>query len=105
MSSTHQQQPLAERPANIGTSPSKDPKPPSKTMFADLKASDNQQGNYISPSDNILSPTSKKLSAIKGKRFAAGKPQSLFAKTVSRQGMKSVERFAGEEPLAGEDKQ
>ncbi|KAF7513469.1 hypothetical protein GJ744_008763 [Endocarpon pusillum] len=32
-----------------------------------------------------MSPTTKKLSEMKGKRFASGKPQSLFAKTVGRQ--------------------
>ena len=86
-------QPLAERPANIGMSPSKDK---TASLFADLKASEQQTATYVSPSDNILSPTSKKLSEIKGKRFAAGKPQSLFAKTVSRQGMKSEERLGAE---------
>lgn len=102
MSSTHpSQQPLSERPANIGPFPSKDKdcdtKPSTKEFFADLKASDLQAATYVSPSDNILSPTSKKLSEIKGKRFAAGRPQSLFAKTVSRQNMKSEERLAGEQ--------
>jgi hypothetical protein len=87
------QQPLSERPANIGMSPSKDTK--SKDIFADLKASEvnAQKQTYVSPSDNILSPTSKKLNEIKGKRYASGKPQSLFAKTISRQGMKSEERL------------
>jgi len=86
-------QPLTERPTNIGMLPSEDLK--SKNVFSDLKASEvnAQKQTYVSPSDNILSPTSKKLSEIKGKRFASGKPQSLFAKTVSRQGMKSEERL------------
>ena len=77
----------------MGMSPSEDLK--SKNVFSDLKASEvnAQKQTYVSPSDNILSPTSKKLSEIKGKRFASGKPQSLFAKTVSRQGMKSEERL------------
>ncbi|ERF69332.1 hypothetical protein EPUS_04037 [Endocarpon pusillum Z07020] len=44
-----------------------------------------QPQSYISPSDTIMSPTTKKLSEMKGKRFASGKPQSLFAKTVGRQ--------------------
>jgi hypothetical protein len=30
----------------------------------------NQQQSYISPSDTIMSPTTKKLSEMKGKRFA-----------------------------------
>lgn len=91
MSST--QQPLTERPTNIGMSPSKHNK--GRDAFADLKASETnaQKQTYMSPSDNILSPTSKKLNDIKGKRFASGKPQSLFAKTVSRQGTKLEEKL------------
>ncbi len=88
------QQPLSERPANIGMSPSKDNS--SKGVCADLKDSEAnaQKQTYVSPSDNILSPTTKKLNELKGKRFASGKPQSLFAKTVSRQGMKSEEKLS-----------
>jgi hypothetical protein len=65
---------------------------------------DRNQASYVSPSDDIMSPCSKKLSDLKGKRFkkygtrlslniiqfsledanrhacSAGKPQSLFAK-------------------------
>ncbi|KAL2219858.1 Spo12 family-domain-containing protein [Thermoascus aurantiacus ATCC 26904] len=47
------------------------------------------QGTYVSPSDDIMSPCTKKLSDLKGKRFKnAGKPQSLFAKL----GKKSFEK-------------
>ncbi|EED18186.1 conserved hypothetical protein [Talaromyces stipitatus ATCC 10500] len=38
------------------------------------------RANYVSPSDDIMSPCTKKLSDLKGKRFKAGKPTSLFAK-------------------------
>ncbi len=49
----------------------------------DIHLLDRGQANtYISPSDTIMSPTTKKLSDLKGKRFANGKPQSLFAKAV-----------------------
>ncbi|EEA24441.1 hypothetical protein TMatcc_007542 [Talaromyces marneffei ATCC 18224] len=44
---------------------------------------DDQSNNasYVSPSDDIMSPCTKKLSDLKGKRFKnAGKPTSLFAK-------------------------
>jgi len=44
---------------------------------------------YISPSDAIRSPTTKKLSEIKGKRFASAKPKTLFAQTVERQNLKA----------------
>ncbi|RDW78765.1 Spo12 family protein [Aspergillus mulundensis] len=46
-----------------------------------IENQDSQQASYVSPSDDIMSPCSKKLSDLKGKRFKnAGKPQSLFAK-------------------------
>ena len=43
-----------------------------------------------------MSPTTKKLSAIKGRRFgsAAAKPQSLFAKTLGKQALRSEEMLA-----------
>ncbi|RMJ28389.1 Spo12 family [Aspergillus sp. HF37] len=47
------------------------------------------QTSYVSPSDDIMSPCSKKLSDLKGKRFKnAGKPPSLAAKL----GKKSFEQ-------------
>ncbi|KAI9760203.1 MAG: hypothetical protein M4579_001819 [Chaenotheca gracillima] len=39
---------------------------------------------YISPSDNIMSPCTEKLSAYRNKHFKKIKPQSLFAKTSSK---------------------
>lgn len=45
--------------------------------------------NYISPSDAIRSPTTKKLSEIKGKRFMNAKPKTLFAQTVARENIKA----------------
>ncbi|KAL9623287.1 MAG: hypothetical protein Q9160_002394 [Pyrenula sp. 1 TL-2023] len=46
-----------------------------------------QNENYISPSDAILSPTTQKLSQMKGKRLGSNniKPRSLFAKTVDKE--------------------
>ncbi|KIW71191.1 hypothetical protein PV04_03387 [Phialophora macrospora] len=44
---------------------------------------------YISPSDAIRSPTTKKLSEIKGKRFMNAKPKTLFAQTLFRENMKA----------------
>ncbi|KAL1885243.1 hypothetical protein Plec18167_001900 [Paecilomyces lecythidis] len=60
-----QTQPLADRPTN--------------THLQSLE--EKPQGTYVSPSDGIQSPCTKKLSDLKGKRFKnAGKPQSLFTK-------------------------
>ncbi|KAI1617990.1 hypothetical protein EDD37DRAFT_621422 [Exophiala viscosa] len=48
-----------------------------------------QNQTYISPSDAIASPTTKKLSEIKGKRFMSAKPQrTLFAKTLADKSLK-----------------
>lgn len=60
-----------------------------------------EKQTYISPSDNIMSPTTKKLSAIKGRRFASAKPQSLFAKTLGKQALRSEEQLAGPGADAG----
>lgn len=58
-----------------------------------LDSGDKQPANYVSPSDDIMSPCSKKLSDLKGKRFKnAGKPQSLFAKL----GKKNFEQSSAE---------
>ncbi|KAL8734856.1 MAG: hypothetical protein Q9166_001208 [cf. Caloplaca sp. 2 TL-2023] len=39
---------------------------------------------YVSPSDMIMSPATKKLEVLKGKRFGKAKGQSLFANTTSK---------------------
>ncbi|KAJ5223591.1 Spo12 [Penicillium chermesinum] len=59
-----------------------------------LESEEKQPTSYVSPSDDIMSPCTKKLSDIKGKRFKnAGKPQSLFAKL----GKKSYEQSSAEQ--------
>ncbi|PGH08621.1 hypothetical protein GX51_01141 [Blastomyces parvus] len=59
-----------------------------------LENGKSEKGHYISPSDGIMSPCTKKLSDLKGKRFKnAGKPQTLFAKAI---GKKSIEKMAVE---------
>ncbi|KAL8772656.1 MAG: hypothetical protein Q9209_002317 [Squamulea sp. 1 TL-2023] len=45
---------------------------------------DKGKHTYVSPSDMIMSPATKKLEALKGKRFGKGKGQSLFANTTSK---------------------
>ncbi|MCJ1320202.1 hypothetical protein MMC15_005540 [Xylographa vitiligo] len=47
-------------------------------------AEDGHKTTYISPSDNIMSPTTQKLAGMRQKRFMKAKPQSLFAKTSSK---------------------
>ncbi|EEH46093.2 uncharacterized protein PADG_02243 [Paracoccidioides brasiliensis Pb18] len=59
-----------------------------------IESGKSEKGTYVSPSDGIMSPCTKKLSELKGKRFKnAGKPQTLFAKAIGR---KSIERMNDE---------
>ncbi|KAL8794862.1 MAG: hypothetical protein Q9195_002574 [Heterodermia aff. obscurata] len=69
---------------------------------------------YISPSDNIMSPCTQKLSALRGKQFGKfgfndrAKPKSLFAQTAGKNvGVTGVEEdsnpFAGSEEQGGKD--
>ncbi|MCJ1382890.1 hypothetical protein MMC17_006003 [Xylographa soralifera] len=85
---------------DINTSAPHAPKPDSKTTMdngEDTKsmdyhrqilqsklADDGQKTTYISPSDTIMSPTTQKLAGMRQKRFMKAKPQSLFAKTSSK---------------------
>ncbi|KAJ5689140.1 hypothetical protein N7462_003532 [Penicillium macrosclerotiorum] len=110
--STTQAQPLADRPtnthlANANTGDKSDLKAADlssmehhrQILQGKLESGEKQPSAYVSPSDDIMSPCTKKLSDIKGKRFKnAGKPQSLFAKL----GKKSYEQStsASQAPVA-----
>ena len=90
-------QPLTELSPNT-SSPTKATNPDHKfrpDVLKDENSSTKEQKSqsYVSPSDTIMSPTTKKLSEMKGKRFASAKPQSLFAKTVGRQALRSEEKL------------
>ncbi|KAI1075296.1 hypothetical protein F5B20DRAFT_395347 [Whalleya microplaca] len=52
-------------------------------------ASGRNKQQYISPSDNIMSPCTAKLNALKGRQANKAKPKSLFAQT-------STKKFDGE---------
>jgi len=68
-----------------------------QALHAKLQDGDNSQLKYVSPSDNIMSPCTRKLSDLKGKRFNnAGKPSTLFAKL----GKKSFENSSSNSPSA-----
>jgi hypothetical protein len=100
-----EKQPLAELSPNK-TSPTKPTSQASDHIFQpsgllkDENAAQQYQQSkqsYVSPSDTIMSPTTKKLSEIKGRRFGSGKPQSLFAKTVEKRALFSNRNARGEE--------
>ncbi|KAH8702522.1 hypothetical protein BGW36DRAFT_373015 [Talaromyces proteolyticus] len=106
MATNAQIQPLGDRSTNTyiqsssAVSESKDLKPTDgtslhsmeyhrKALQEKLKDADQSQTSYVSPSDDIMSPCTKKLSDLKGKRFkSAGKPSPLFTKL----GKKSFEQ-------------
>ncbi|OAP61066.1 hypothetical protein AYL99_03267 [Fonsecaea erecta] len=51
---------------------------------------------YISPSDAIRSPATKKLSEIKERRILSMKPQMLFAKTLAQENLKAKVQAQGQ---------
>src|SRR5436190_1506055 len=83
-----QQQPQSEPepPSSItNSSGSNNNNPPTSRA----ERADAAKPTYTSPSDTIMSPTSKKLSQIKGRRFATAKPPQpmlLVAKTATTAG-------------------
>ncbi|KAJ5134613.1 Spo12 [Penicillium atrosanguineum] len=110
MDSTTHTQPLADRDTNTHLANANIDKSDMKadlssmeqhrqTMQGNLDGDEKQPTAYVSPSDELMSPCTKKLSDIKGKRFKnAGKPQSLFAKL----GKKSYEQSSAEQNRATE---
>ncbi|KAI0129215.1 hypothetical protein F4776DRAFT_159552 [Hypoxylon sp. NC0597] len=64
-------------------------KNPQSRLLANVDAANGRQQQYISPSDNIMSPCTAKLNAFKGRIAGRAKPKSLFAQT-------SAKKFDGE---------
>ncbi|KAK3325412.1 hypothetical protein B0H66DRAFT_123235 [Apodospora peruviana] len=48
------------------------------------KMEEGEDSKYISPSDNIMSPCTAKLSAFRNKQVGKVKPKSLFAQASSK---------------------
>ncbi|CRG87091.1 Spo12 family protein [Talaromyces islandicus] len=70
-----------------------------KALQEKLKDSDQSQASYVSPSDDIMSPCTKKLSDLKTKRFkSAGKPTSLFTKLGKKNFEQSSSAVASASP-------
>ncbi|PYH42035.1 Spo12 family protein [Aspergillus saccharolyticus JOP 1030-1] len=94
-------QPLTDRSTNTHLGTAEETGKPINSMDyhrqklqGKLESGESNQASYVSPSDELMSPCSKKLSDLKGKRFKnAGKPQSLFAKL----GKKNFEQSAAAE--------
>lgn len=62
-----------------------------RQMLQAKLAQGGEDHTYVSPSDNIMSPCTAKLSGLKSKHAMKVKPRSLFAKTQS----KNIERSGG----------
>ncbi|OTA98635.1 hypothetical protein M426DRAFT_325844 [Hypoxylon sp. CI-4A] len=74
----------------------KDAASPVKSPHADINAAPARQQQYVSPSDNIMSPCTAKLSAFKGRAASRAKPKSLFAQASSK-------KFSGENLFGAKD--
>ncbi|RCI17330.1 hypothetical protein L249_1990 [Ophiocordyceps polyrhachis-furcata BCC 54312] len=48
------------------------------------KMAEDKSGKYVSPSDNIMSPCSAKINALRNKHAAKAKPKSLFAQASAK---------------------
>ncbi|KAI9826919.1 MAG: hypothetical protein M1832_005858 [Thelocarpon impressellum] len=67
---------------------------------------DGGKQTYVSPSDNIMSPCTAKLSAYRSKHFMKAKPQSLFAKASSKSmGQSPAEGEVSKQSQDGQDSQ
>ncbi|KAF3760167.1 hypothetical protein M406DRAFT_334843 [Cryphonectria parasitica EP155] len=67
---------------------------PAGSFSSDAMVSSRLGNNYISPSDEIMSPCTAKLNALRNKQVGKVKPKSLFAQASSK-------RLQGQEGLFG----
>ncbi|KIN06195.1 hypothetical protein OIDMADRAFT_17207 [Oidiodendron maius Zn] len=100
---------LADRDVNApAAQQSADVKPDVKSMeyHRQVLQSKLEEGKgtqtYISPSDNIMSPCTAKLSAYRSKQVGKAKPRSLFAKTSAKNLGTGNGSMFGEKPAASE---
>ncbi|KAF7544404.1 hypothetical protein G7046_g9796 [Stylonectria norvegica] len=89
---------LADKDANAAMAEQQIPDKNVKSMeyhrqaFHSKMAQDDTANKYISPSDNIMSPASAKINALRNKHAHKAKPKSLFAQASSK-------KLQGENPL------
>ncbi|KAM0434116.1 hypothetical protein ACHAPT_004061 [Fusarium lateritium] len=63
-----------------------------RQMLHSKMAQEETTTQYISPSDNIMSPCTAKINALRNKHASKAKPKSLFAQA-------SVKKLQGDNPL------
>ncbi|KAI1106055.1 hypothetical protein F4804DRAFT_302080 [Jackrogersella minutella] len=85
-------------------------KNPKSHLLANVDGPDGRTQQYISPSDNIMSPCTAKLSALKGRAAARAKPKSLFAQSSAKKfegsdvfGSKKAPKFPSPEYFRAKD--
>ncbi|OTA61210.1 hypothetical protein K449DRAFT_395898 [Hypoxylon sp. EC38] len=71
-------------------------KNPQSRLLANIGAATGRLQQYISPSDDIMSPCTAKLNAFKGRLAGRAKPKSLFART-------SAKKFDGKNIFGAKD--
>ncbi|EFR00686.1 hypothetical protein MGYG_03691 [Nannizzia gypsea CBS 118893] len=89
-----QSSPVEEGEADLKAATTKSMEYHRQVLKEKMEGDSQQSGHFISPSDGIMSPCTKKLSNLKGKKFKnAGRPQMLFAKAL---GKKSYDKMSTE---------
>ncbi|KAF5019710.1 hypothetical protein F66182_8279 [Fusarium sp. NRRL 66182] len=63
-----------------------------RQVFQSKMAEDDTTTKYVSPSDNIMSPCSQKINALRNKHASKAKPKSLFAQA-------SAKKLQGDNPF------
>ncbi|ROV91432.1 hypothetical protein VSDG_07147 [Cytospora chrysosperma] len=58
--------------------------PPNHKAVSKLTQQDSSGNNYVSPSDEIMSPCTAKLNAFRNKQVGKVKPRSLFAQASTK---------------------
>lgn len=109
MSATAAQNVLAARDVNAPMTTNVDAstadKPNLKSMdyhrqILASKMEEEKTKQYISPSDNIMSPCSAKLNAYRNKQVGKAKPKSLFAQASSKKLGGGGEGLFGAKPIS-----
>ncbi|KAI0381726.1 hypothetical protein F5Y04DRAFT_254198 [Hypomontagnella monticulosa] len=73
-------------------------KNPKVDNIANAEAAHNRQQQYISPSDNLLSPCTVKLNSLKGRAAGRMRPKSLFPRPAKKGDGDDV--FGAKEPAS-----
>ncbi|KAI9898544.1 hypothetical protein N3K66_006904 [Trichothecium roseum] len=76
--------PVAAEQKTLSGKPAKEVKSMEYHRQVFQSKTDEASGAYVSPSDDIMSPCSAKISALRNKHVAKAKPRSLFAQASAK---------------------